>query len=92
MGMEYKIRFETQEREQLDSLLKSLPHFDEFSQDREVYLYRVPGNSGSMPNAEAQVEKGGLYFCDYGMSQPILGVLTATLVARFGEVQIEEYE
>ena len=64
MGVEYRIRFKYQEKEDLDSLLRALPHFAEFDTEWRIYNYRLANNPSAMPNAAIQIEDDGLYFCD----------------------------
>jgi len=92
MGNEYKIRFEHEDEEELDSLLRVLPHFADFNIERRYYNYRMPDNLEGMPNAVIQIEADGLYFCDFLMPQDMLNQVTAIVKRKYGNAHIEDYE
>jgi len=90
MGQEYKVKFKYQ-GPQLDSLLRTLPFFVAFDEERQVYCYRTEGNTGTMPSVEISVETDGVYLCDYGMFAQFFGIIIVRFVSHFGSVQIEDF-
>ena len=92
MGMEYTLRFTCRDNTKLDVLLRALPNYERFDSTRQRYLFRFAENTGKMPNAEIKIEPQGVYFCDFGSSYALLGLLITRLTSLFGEVQMEERE
>lgn len=92
MGVEYKIRFKHQEKQDVDSLLRALPHFAEFDAEWKMYNYRLPDNPGQMPNVAMQIEDDGLYFCDYLMPPDMLNQVAEIIRQKYGEAEVEKYE
>jgi hypothetical protein len=93
MGFEYKIEFDYKSSELIDGILRSISEFSEFCQDFQSYEYRSNRNTKGMPDAEARIEKKGLYFCDYGgKGARILKELLLELQHHYGNVMAEEYD
>jgi hypothetical protein len=92
LGIEYRVIFNDKDVVQIDTFLRALPCFADFDKEWKTYNYREKGNTGKMPNAEIRIEDECLYFCDYGMSKHLFGLIITNFVSRFGRVQIEDYE
>lgn len=92
MGNEYKLTFRHNNLTELDLFLRGLPNFEKCDRDWSSYLYRLPNNSGKMPNAHIQIEDDGLYFNDMGMPPNAVDVLQEQVRQKYGEVNVDEYE
>ncbi len=64
MGIEYKVKFTSEDQAQTDLFLRSLSCFTEFDPQLNAYNYREAENTGEMPNAEIRMEADGFYLCD----------------------------
>ena len=95
MGIEYKIAFtHVTEDDTLDDILRSAPFFTEPDQPfgNLKYEYRLPDNSGSMPNAQAATESYGVYFCDFGGAGDIMARIVQQITERIASPTVSELE
>ncbi len=90
MGFEYRITIERVAAEDLDRLLREVSGFAGIEQEFDGYTFRTDDNTGKMPNAEARLEPGGLYFCDYGGGEPYLSAVLMSCLAEYGEVAVSK--
>lgn len=90
MGIEYRLRFESTDGEEVADVLRRLP---------AVRAGTPPGNQFDLgdaghdwPQATVEVEPGGVYFCDHcgGAGRALLGEVVARLTSAFGIVTVEE--
>ena len=68
MGFEYQIKFERRTAEELDAQPRSVSEFSDFGGQYGSYNFRTSTNKDCLPDAEARIEKEGIYFCVYGGS------------------------
>ena len=95
MGYEYKAKVAARQidKTQAGICLRAAPGFTTFDEEREFYVYREPSNSGEMPNVIVRLESDGFYICNFGgSSEALMKAILRSLEARFGAVQIEDYE
>jgi len=89
MGIEYRLRFAFPDRAAVAEVLRRQPDVRETAPaDRFDF-----GDAGhGWPQATAQVEAGGVYFCDHcgGGGQAVLHAVVAALISVFGPVAVEE--
>ena len=93
MGYEYNINFDIDESDEVESLLKSLPHFEKtfIFENRKQYIYRLPSNSGEMPNGIAEIEKNSIYFCDYGGGNDVLKEIIFRIGLCYGKLEVKDH-
>ena len=93
MGYEYTLYFEIDDPKDVAELLTSLPFFSEVKsfENKDQYLYRSPESSGTLPNGLAQIEPGGVYFCDYGEGQVILQALVFRVSLSYGKLELIDH-
>jgi hypothetical protein len=93
MGIEYSMAFIASEPAAVDTALRQLGCSLVASPSGECFEYRNDSASLGMPDATAVLTEGGLYFCDHGGSgREFLGRLVASLVGKFGALNIREWE
>jgi hypothetical protein len=92
MGIEYKILIQGARPEDLDQILKDEPL--SCLPESGMYEFRAKDRQkGEMPDACAEVEADGLYFCDYGgEGRFIMERLIKRLEARYAKVEKRDYE
>jgi hypothetical protein len=89
MGYEYQLDFDVTEPSEVDSALRSVPGFERFNPEFELYSFRRTA-TGAMPDADAKIEPSGVYVCDHGGAPAILTDIQAALVARGYRVTLRE--
>ena len=94
MGVEYRITFSPVIADSVDTILRSATCFSQTLNDEQQtrYEYRLPANSGAMPDAEASIETFGIYFCDFGGGGDILSCIVRLIAERFGTPEVSELE
>ena len=94
MGIEYTLRFHSPNEAATEAELCRIPDAVVRTAPTKAIEYRREKSSTeTIPDATAQVEEGGLYFCDHGgYGREYLGLVVARLVAAFGPVKVEELE
>lgn len=67
MGIEYIIKFNCPNVQELDRLLRQAPYFSAYLDAHNSYEYRSNSNQSPavMPDATASIEPEGIYFCDH---------------------------
>lgn len=91
MGYEYTVNFATDT--EVYDLLKSLPYFESIQrfQGREQFIYRLPENQGQLPSGLAEVQDGGVYFCDYGGGNEILKELIFRVGLGYKKLEVIDH-
>jgi len=101
MGNEYTIKVPSESREKLDELFRAIPSFSGFRKayeshefrDYGSYEFRSDDNPNDMPDATAQIEKSGIYFCDHGGDgAKILNEIVNALRSIYDDVTLEELD
>lgn len=94
MGIEYRITFTPVSEGIVDNILRSAPFFAKPARPfgNLNYEYRLPSNSGSMPNAQAAIESYGIYFCDFGGADAIMNAIVEHITETIGQPQVSELE
>lgn len=94
MGKEYLLRFSFERRGQIEDLIIRAPLFHGLAQRAgglEVYEFRAPANSETLPDAHVTIEIDGLYFSDnWGEGPAVLAELLLDIARTFGPARIEE--
>jgi hypothetical protein len=89
MGIEYSLRFSSPSMEATTSVLLRVPGAT--GDGRIVDFRSADARPQGMPDAHAQVEDYGLYFCDNGGNgASVFGHVVALLTSAFGTLEIEE--
>ena len=94
MGIEYKIAFPRDAADTVDGILRSATYFTQAIQiDHQlIYEYRLPSNSGKMPNGHASIESYGIYFCDFGGACDTMADVVKQITDRIGTPDVAELE
>lgn len=81
MGYEFTVKVSPVDKKMISTVLKSLPDYDGVNhfEGRTLYEYRIPENESEMPNAFAEIETDGVYFCDNGHAAHVLELLKKAL-------------
>ncbi len=68
MGIEYRIPFESMNREIWNKHLRAAPNFSRFDLSYQGYEYRAPTNSSpdDKPDVVIRIERNGLSITDHG--------------------------
>lgn len=94
MGKEYLLHFPFERRGQIEDLLIRAPLFHGLAQRAgglEVYEFRAPANTETLPDAHVTIEDEGLYFSDNGGEGPeVFEDLLLDIARTFGPARIEE--
>jgi hypothetical protein len=94
MGKEYLLHFRFERRGLLEDLLIRAPRFHGLaprSGGLEVYEFRSPANTGTLPDAHVTIESEGLYFSDNGgEGLEVLQELVQDIARTFGPPRVEE--
>ena len=90
MGVEYQLRFTAPDAAAVADVLRRHPAARESAPPGLRFEFGSAG--GGRPEATAEVEAGGAYFCDHcgGSGRALLGEVVARLVSAFGAVTVEE--
>jgi hypothetical protein len=93
MGVEYKIAF-APVADTVDDILRSATYFTQTIEfdHRLTYEYRLPDNTGAMPNAHASIESYGVYFCDFGGARDIMADIVQQIMDQIGSPDVSELE
>ena len=80
--------------EEVKALLKSTPYFDRVIsfKGRILFEYRFTESKGKMPDAIAEIEASGIYFCDFGSSRKIFEYIVAEVTKKYGKPEIYDYD
>jgi hypothetical protein len=81
MGYEYRLDFEVPDRADADRVLRKVPGFEGFNPKFELYSFRRK-STGTMPDADAKIERSGIYLCDYGTGYQVV----RDIQAAFSEI------
>lgn len=93
MGYEYQLRFTHPGASTVAEVVRRLPFAHERQPQSGEFELWIDGPDGGMPDAVAQVESYGLYFCYYGVAgRELLGTLLAKLTSEFDAVTIAELD
>ena len=94
MGIEYTLRFNATELSAVEELLRRIEGASAVKHPSSIIEFRQDAaNTEDMPDATAQVQNEGLYFCDHGgFGRTYLGHVVARLVGAYGVVTVEELE
>ena len=94
MGIEYTLRFTVTDPSGVEELLRRIEGASPRKEpSHTIEFRRDAGKTEDMPDATAQVENEGLYFCDHGgFGREYLGQVVARLVGVYGAVTVEELE
>jgi hypothetical protein len=93
VGYEYQLQFTHPGAAAVAEVVRRLPFAHERQPQSGEFELWIDGPNGGMPDAAAQVEPYGLYFCYYGVAgRELLGTLLARLVSEFGAVTIDDLE
>ncbi len=94
MAIEYKIAFPRTATDAVDDILRSATHFTQTIQfdNQLIYEYRLPSNSGKMPNGHASVESYGIYFCDFGGARDTMADVVKQITDRICTPNVAELE
>ena len=94
MGKEYLLRFSFERRGLLEDLLIRAPLFHGLAPRTgglEVYEFRAPANTETLPDAHVTIEVEGLYFSDNGgEGLSVLQELLLDIASTFGPPEVEE--
>jgi hypothetical protein len=94
MGKEYLLRFAFQRRGLLEDLLIRAPLFHGLaprSGGLEVYEFRSPTNTDTLPDAHVTIELDGLFFSDNGgAGMQVFEELLLDIARTFGPPRVEE--
>lgn len=94
MGKEYLLRFRFERRGLLEDLLIRAPRFHGLAPQTgglEVYEFRSPANTDTLPDAHVTIEVEGLYFSDNGgEGLNVLQELLGDIARTFGAHAVEE--
>jgi hypothetical protein len=89
MGIEYRIRFSHPDPLTIAERLRKLNNIAEDAAG--VFTFHEDSARRDMPDATAQIQSDGIYFCDNGGSgRKFLGIMLAAVVDSFGPTTIEE--
>lgn len=90
MGVEYRLRFVAPDVAAVADVLRRHP--EARGGDPPGLRFEYGSAAGGRPQATAQVETDGAYFCDHctGSGRAVLGELVARLASAFGPVTVEE--
>jgi hypothetical protein len=92
MGVEYRLRFDSPNPEEVVSLTARLPGASAIAPNR-TFEVRAPGAPGAIPDATVRIESCGANHCLYSVTgREWLGTLIARLVGGFGAVVVEDWE
>ena len=93
MGFEYQIKFERRTVEELDAQLRGVREFSDFGGQYGSYNFRTSTNKDGMPDAEARIEKEGVYFCVYGGNgSRILKDVIGLLLSEYDRVTVAKLD
>jgi len=94
MGIEYQIAISPLHRHTVDDILRCAPYFaetaDQFGDLK--YEFRLPDNTGTIPNAYATIEPYGVYFCDFGGAHEIMKTIVQHITDRIAAPSVSELE
>jgi hypothetical protein len=99
MGIEYEIRFQYDNPDQLDALLRQAPYFTDCNEDYRLYNYRDPDNPptselNDVPDVHAAIEPYGIYVCDNGgareVARQVLDYVQRATTQTFGSIETTE--
>jgi hypothetical protein len=92
MGIEYRLQFSAPGAEAVAAVLRRLPTARESPSASHRFEIGTDSTERDRSQATAQVQPGGLYFCDNcgGSGRALLGEVVARLVSAFGPVVVEE--
>jgi hypothetical protein len=90
VGFEYRLRFAVPDPSAVAEVLRRLPEARDSSATIAGFDFGCAG--GGRPQATAQVEASGIYFCDHCSpgGGAVLGNIVAALVSAYGPVVVEE--
>jgi hypothetical protein len=89
MGYESMLEFDVAEPNAVDQLLRGIPGFERYDPAYELYLFRRVA-TGSMPDAHAKIEAGGVYVCDNGCGAEVVSDIRAALSAIAPHLTVRE--
>ena len=89
MGYEYMLDLEVPDRAEADRVLRAVAGFAGYSPEFELYSFRRQA-TGPMPDADAKIERSGIYVCDHGVGYPVVEAILAAFSAVGLEGRLRE--